>query len=38
MPLFQYFGWVGGFLLVALFAANWCFSSPIALHQRPTSR
>jgi hypothetical protein len=30
MPLFQYFGWVGGFLLVALFAANWCFSSPIA--------
>jgi hypothetical protein len=30
MPLFQYFGWVGSFLLVALFAANWCFSSPIA--------
>jgi hypothetical protein len=28
MPLFQYFGWVGSFLLVALFAANWCFSSP----------
>jgi hypothetical protein len=30
MPLFQYFGWVGSFLLAALFAANWCFSSPIA--------
>ena len=30
MALFQYFGWVGGFLLVALFAANWFFSSPIA--------
>ena len=24
MPLFQYFGWVGSFLLAALFAANWC--------------
>lgn len=29
MPLFQYFGWVGGFLLAALFAANWCCSAPI---------
>jgi hypothetical protein len=30
MALFQYFGWVGSLLLVALFAANWFFSSPIA--------
>jgi hypothetical protein len=30
MPLFQYFGWVGSFLLAALFAANWCYSAPIA--------
>jgi hypothetical protein len=30
MPLLQYFGWVGSFLLAALLAANWCFSSPIA--------
>jgi hypothetical protein len=30
MPLFQYFGWVGNFLLVALFAADWCFPAPIA--------
>jgi hypothetical protein len=30
MPLFQYFRWVGSFLLVALFAANWCCSAPIA--------
>jgi hypothetical protein len=30
MPLFQYFGWVGGFLFAALFAANWCVSAPIA--------
>ena len=30
MPLFQYFGWVGSFLLAALFAANWCCSVPIA--------
>jgi hypothetical protein len=29
MPLTQYFGWVGSFLLVALIAANWCLS-PIA--------
>jgi hypothetical protein len=32
MPLFQYFGWVGSFLLVALLAANWCFPAPIAPH------
>ncbi len=30
MRLFQYFGWVGSFLLAALFAANWCCSVPIA--------
>ena len=30
MPLFQYFGWVGGFLLAALLAVNWCTSAPIA--------
>ena len=30
MPLFQYFGWVGSFLLAALFATNWCCSAPIA--------
>jgi hypothetical protein len=30
MPLLQYFGWVGSFLLTALFAANWCLSAPIA--------
>jgi hypothetical protein len=29
MPLFQYFGWVGSFLFVALFAANWCCSAPV---------
>ena len=34
MPLFQYFGWVGSFLLAALFAANWCVSAPIARWQR----
>ena len=34
MPLFQYFGWVGGFLFAALLAANWCFSAPIALAPR----
>jgi hypothetical protein len=28
--LFQYFGWVGSFLLAALFAANWCISAPTA--------
>lgn len=30
MPLLQYFGWVGSFLLAALFAASWCCSAPIA--------
>lgn len=30
MPLFQYFGWVGSFLLAALLAANWCFPAPVA--------
>ena len=30
MPLLQYFGWVGSFLLAALFATNWCFSAPTA--------
>jgi hypothetical protein len=34
MPLLQYFGWVGGFLLAALLAASWCISAPIA----PASR
>jgi hypothetical protein len=29
MPLLQYFGWVGSFLLAALFATNWCFPAPI---------
>jgi hypothetical protein len=30
MPLFQYFGWVGSFLLAALFAASWWFSGNVA--------
>lgn len=30
MPLFQYFGWVGSFLLAAMLAANWCISSPMS--------
>jgi hypothetical protein len=30
MPLFQYFGWVGSFLLAALFAASWWFSGNAA--------
>ena len=30
LPLFQYFRWVGSFLLVALFAANWRRSAPIS--------
>jgi hypothetical protein len=33
MPLLQYFGWVGSSLAAALFAANRCFSVPIA-HSR----
>jgi hypothetical protein len=35
MPLFQYFGWVGGFLFAALFASNWCVSAPTAPASRP---
>lgn len=30
MPLLQYFGWVGSFLLAVLLAANWCISAPAA--------
>lgn len=30
MPVIQYFGWVGSFLLAALLAANWCFPAAIA--------
>ena len=30
MPLFQYFAWVGSFLVAALFAASWCFPAPVA--------
>ena len=30
MPLFQYFGWVGSFLLAALLAANGWFPAPTA--------
>ncbi len=30
MPLLQYFGWVGSFLVAALLAANWCVSVPVA--------
>jgi len=30
MLLFQYFRWVGSFLLVALFAASWWFSGNVA--------
>ena len=33
MPLLKYFGWMGSFLVAALFAANWCFSVPIARSQ-----
>ena len=36
MPLFQYFGWVGSFLLAALFAASWWFSGNVA--DAPPSR
>ena len=32
MPVFQYFGWVGSFLLATLLAANWCLPAPIAPH------
>jgi hypothetical protein len=30
MPLLRYFGWVGSFLLAALFAASWWFSGNVA--------
>jgi hypothetical protein len=30
MPLFQYFGWVGSFLLSALLAASWYLPVPAA--------
>jgi hypothetical protein len=30
MPVFQYFGWVGSFLLATLLAANWYLPAPIA--------
>jgi hypothetical protein len=30
MPLLQYFGWVGSFLLAALFATSWCCTAPTA--------
>jgi hypothetical protein len=36
MPLQQYFGWVGSFLLAALFAASWWFSGNVA--DAPPSR
>jgi hypothetical protein len=29
MPVLQYFGWVGSFLLATLLAANWCLPAPI---------
>jgi hypothetical protein len=29
MPLRQYFAWVGSILLLALFAADWCFPAPL---------
>jgi hypothetical protein len=29
MPVFQYFGWVGSFLLATLLAANWCLPVPM---------
>jgi hypothetical protein len=29
MPLLQYFGWVGSFLVVAILGANWCLPAPI---------
>lgn len=32
MPVFQYFGWVGSFLLATILAANWCLPAPIAPH------
>ena len=34
MPVLQYFRWVGSLLLVALFAVNWCYTTPIAQASR----
>jgi len=36
MPLLKYFGWVGSFLVAALFAASWWFSGNVA--DAPPSR
>ena len=38
MPLLQYFGWVGSFLLAVLVAANWCVSAPVAQVAVPLDR
>jgi hypothetical protein len=35
MPLFQYFAWLGSFLLAVLFVANWCVSAPIGRDPGP---
>jgi len=35
MPLFQYFGWVGSFLLAALFAASWWLPGNVPDAPRP---
>ena len=35
MPLLKYFGWVGSFLVAALFAASWFSSVPI-VRSRPS--
>jgi hypothetical protein len=35
MPLFQYFGWVGSFLLAMLFAVSWWL--PVSLAPTPAS-
>jgi hypothetical protein len=32
MPVVQYFGWAGSFLLATLLAANWCLPAPMAPH------
>lgn len=37
MPLFQYFSWVGSFLLAALFTASWWFSGNVADTPPPKS-
>ena len=46
MPLRQYFTWVGSFLLLGLFAADWCLPAPVVdaprsgipLHERISLR